>query len=238
LSDALRLSRLASGQPEIFVSIQGEGVSAGLPSVFVRLALCNLQCSWCDTRYTWDWQQHDPETETMVIQVPDLILRVQESGMRNVVISGGEPLLQQDRLVGLASALKAGGRRIEVETNGTRLPRPDLAEHVDQWNVSPKLANSGNDPGRREAPAALLWFAQQMNAYFKFVVVEPGDVEEVDSLVARYGVPLERVLLMPEGRDANTLANRSTWLVEQCLKRGYRYTPRLHVLLWGDERGR
>jgi organic radical activating enzyme len=238
LSDALRLSRLANGQPEIFVSIQGEGVSAGVPSVFVRLALCNLQCSWCDTRYTWDWQQYDAKTETIGLRVPEVIRRIQESGMRNVVITGGEPLLQQVGLVGLASALKAGGQRIEVETNGTRLPRPDLAEHVDQWNVSPKLANSGNDPGRREAPATLLWFAQQTNAYFKFVVVEPGDIGEVDALVARYGVPAVRVLLMPEGRDADALAGRAAWLVNECCKRGYRFTPRLHVLLWGDERGR
>jgi 7-cyano-7-deazaguanosine (preQ0) biosynthesis protein QueE len=235
---ALRLSRLANGQPEIFVSIQGEGISAGVPSVFVRLALCNLQCSWCDTSYTWDWAQYDPRTEIIGIQVPDVVRRVRKSGMRNVVITGGEPLLQQDRLVALVSALKADGRRLEVETNGTRVPLPDLAEYVDQWNVSPKLANSGNHPSRREAPEALRWFAQQSKAFFKFVVVEPADVDEVDALVVRYGVPVERVLLMPEGRDADTLASRSAWLVEQCCKRGYRYTTRLHVILWGDERGR
>ncbi|HET7768665.1 MAG TPA: hypothetical protein VFN74_07800 [Chloroflexota bacterium] len=94
--------------------------------------------------------------------------------------------------------------RIEVETNGTFQPRQPLAEIVDQWNVSPKLAHSGNDPADREIAAALAWFAfaAQPNAYFKFVVAEPEDVEEVGVLAVRYGLPAERVYLGRAARIA------------------------------------
>jgi organic radical activating enzyme len=125
-----------------------------------------------------------------------------------------------------------------VETNGTFMPNAELAAAIDQWNVSPKLANSGNPVEKRRVPTALAWFAAEARAVFKFVIVAPGDLAEVDELVAWFGLPAERVLLMPEGRSPNELQERSRWLVDQACRRGYRFTPRLHVLLWGDERGR
>lgn len=234
----LKLSRLPNGEPEIFASVQGEGVSAGVPSAFVRLSLCNLRCSWCDTKYTWDWERYDSKREIVTLGSDEIARRVQETGMRNVVITGGEPLLQQRALGPLAVALKGHGRRIEVETNGTMEPTALLSDLTDQWNVSPKLANSGNAPAERDVAPALRWFAARPHAYFKFVVTEPGDIDEVRQLSGRYGIPAERVLLMPEGRDAATLHRRSVWLVERCQEQGYRFTTRLHVLLWGDQRGR
>jgi 7-cyano-7-deazaguanosine (preQ0) biosynthesis protein QueE len=234
----LRLSRLASGEPEIFCSVQGEGISLGLPSVFVRLSLCNLRCSWCDTQYTWNWAQYDPKVEIIDLPIDDVLGRVQASGVRNVVITGGEPLQQQRELTPLATALKDAGHRLEVETNGTFVPNAELAAAIDQWNVSPKLANSENPIEQRRVTRALAWFAAEARAVFKFVIVEPGDLTEVDELVTRFGLPPERVLLMPEGRSSTGLQERSRWLVDQACQRGYRFTPRLHVLLWGDERGR
>lgn len=234
----LKLSRLPNGDPEIFASVQGEGISAGLPSVFVRLSLCNLRCTWCDTKYTWDWAQYDPKAEIIGVEIADIVTRVDQTELRNVVITGGEPLLQQRDLIALATSLKTTGRSIEIETNGTLQPNPTLATAVDQWNVSPKLGNSGNQLDACQVPASLEWFARQPNAYFKFVIVSSDDVEEVKGLVDRYGVIAERVLLMPEGTDPRTLTQRSSWLVERCVNLGYRYTTRLHVLLWGDQRGR
>jgi 7-carboxy-7-deazaguanine synthase len=234
----LRLSRLASGEPEIFSSVQGEGLSLGLPSVFVRLSLCNLRCSWCDTQYTWNWAQYDPKVEIIDLPIDDVLGRVQASGVRNVVITGGEPLQQQRELTPLATALKSAGHRLEVETNGTFVPNAELAAAIDQWNVSPKLANSENPIEQRRVTGPLAWFAAEARAVFKFVIVEPGDLTEVDELVTRFGLPPERVLLMPEGRSSTGLQERSRWLVDQACQRGYRFTPRLHVLLWGDERGR
>jgi len=234
----LKLSRLPSGEAEIFESIQGEGTSAGQPSVFVRLATCNLRCSWCDTAYTWDWRRYDRRREVMTVGVAEVVQRVTSFSSSNVVLTGGEPLLQDSKLAVLAAKLKARQRRIEVETNGTRVPSPGLAANVDQWNVSPKLENSGNSLGRREMPGALDWFAGQPNAFLKFVVSSPADIPEVSTLVGRYQVPAARVLLMPEARDAATLRERSSWLADACRAYGYRFSSRLHILLWGDERGR
>ena len=237
-AETLRVSRRPGGAPEIFYSLQGEGPALGTPSVFLRLALCNLVCTWCDTKYTWDWRNHDYRKEVVELTHERVQELVEGHGCRHMVITGGEPLLQQRALAPLVGSLKDRGFSFEVETNGTILPGPELAPHIDQWNVSPKLANSGNSPHRREVPRVLHAFSAMPNAYFKFVVVEPGDVEEVEALVGTYGLDRARVLLMPEGRTKRQLQDRSGWLSEVCVEKGFRFTPRLHVLLWGDERGR
>ena len=234
----LKLARLPSGEPEIFASIQGEGVSAGRPSTFVRLSLCNLACTWCDTKYTWDWASYDPAEEITRAQSAEVVERVAALGVENVVITGGEPLMQQDALADVAEALTSAGHRIEVETNGTFEPQPPLWRHIAQWNVSPKLANSGNAPGRRLLDAPLRWFAQSEDAWFKFVMDSPADLDEVEVLVNKYEVPRGRVILMPQGTSVDALDKRSGWLAEACARHGYRFSTRMHILLWGDERGR
>lgn len=234
----LKVAMMAGGGPEVFASIQGEGVSAGVPSVFLRLSLCNLRCTWCDTKYTWDWEHYQPQEQIISLDTGELVAAIVAKAARNVVITGGEPLQQRRALIPLVEALKARGRRIEVETNGTLMPNTELKVLVDQWNLSPKLANSGNPVEEREAPAALRWFATQPNAYFKFVIAEAGDLHEVRDLVARYQVPRDRVLLMPEGTEPSTILERGRWLVERCVEEGFRFTTRQHILLWGDERGR
>ena len=233
----LKVSRQSGGAPEIFHSIQGEGATIGTPSVFLRLALCNLTCTWCDTKYTWDWRNHDYKSEVMelpVQQVEEMILTYR---CHHLVITGGEPLIQQKRLAPLVGALKARGFFCEVETNGTIAPDSQLERDIDQWNVSPKLANSGNGLPLRQVPGALHAFARLPNTYFKFVVVERGDLGELRDLVQRYGLPRDRVILMPEGRTPQALRERSRWLSQVALEEGFRFTPRLHILLWGDRRG-
>ena len=158
--------------------------------------------------------------------------------MKIAVFTGGEPLLQQDELVEVASRLRESGFRIEVETNGTVLPIEAFAACVDQWNVSPKLATSGNTDRARHRPAVLQWFATRPNALLKFVITSDDDVAEVRELTEVLAIPRERVLLSPEGVDATTLAERSRWLADRCRTHGYRLGTRLHVFLWGSERGR
>lgn len=237
----MRVSRMPTGEPEIFASVQGEGVTCGLPSVFVRLGLCNERCSFCDTPYTWDWRRYDPKTEMVPLEVEEVAQRVVEragEAIRNVVLTGGEPMLQARELAALAGRLRAEGFRIEVETNGTVRPSEELANAVDQWNVSPKLASSENPRSRREIPAALEWFARDANAYWKFVVISRDDLPEIQDLVDRYRVPKERVILMPEGTDHETLSDRSRWLAGACQEKGFRLGTRLHIFLWGATRGR
>lgn len=232
----LVLSRMPSGEPEIFASIQGEGASAGTPSTFVRLAICNLRCSWCDTPYTWDWTRYDRAEQTMECGSEDVVARLKQFSPRNVVVTGGEPLVQRRELLPLVRSLKERGYRIEIETNGTIRPG-ELTALVDQWNVSPKLANSGNEGLVRIRPAVLQEFGATPGAFFKFVVQEPRDLDEVEAIIRDAGVPADRVLLMPEGRTAAELQRRSAAIAELCAERGYRFSPRLHILLWGDRRG-
>ena len=230
----LKLARIQTGEPEIFASIQGEGASIGRPSTFVRLALCNLACSWCDTKYTWDWAHF----EIVLASDVEIIERVTSLGVVNVVVSGGEPLMQQDALAAIAEQLARTGHRIEIETNGTFRPNSSLQRDISQWNVSPKLTTSGDAARLRLIDRPLEWFAQSENAWFKFVIDIPSDLEEVSEIMNKYAVPRERVILMPLGTSIEELDERSAWLADACVRRGYRFSTRMHILLWGDERGR
>ncbi|MCU1461327.1 MAG: queE [Acidimicrobiales bacterium] len=216
-------------------TFQGEGPSAGRRAGFVRVGRCPLSCSWCDTAYTWDWDRFDPAKELSRRGVDDVLAEVDAMDVDLVVITGGEPLGQRAGLSALARGLHDRGTRIEVETSGVLAPSPDVVAVVDQWNVSPKLANSGMEPARRIVPDALAAFVATGRAIFKFVVVEPADLDEIAGLVDEHR--LRPVWVMPEGTDAATLAERLRALAEPVLARGWHLTPRLHVLLWGDRRG-
>jgi organic radical activating enzyme len=249
----LKLARL-HGRPEIFFSIQGEGKSVGIPSVFVRTALCNLHCIWCDTDYTWNWkgtrfphvndakpgyQKFDKKEWIAECDIAEVATEVAAFPCRNVILTGGEPMLQQTGLVALMTALRnvSPEYRFEVETNGTMLPSPEFDAAIDQYNVSPKLENSGNVRRLREKPAAYRFFAGSPKANFKFVVAAKNDLAEVLSLIGTYGIAPEKVWLMPEGTSAKALASRRRWLVEICKQHGFRYSDRLHVQIWGAKKG-
>ncbi len=216
-------------------TLQGEGPSAGRPAGFVRLGRCNLACDWCDTKYTWDWDNYDPHQELRTEQVATIVEQLGAMGVGMVVVTGGEPLLQQRNLPPLLREAKARRWRVEVETSGTIAPllSPDL---VDQYNVSPKLANSGNSHSRPYRPDVLRSFQASGRAVFKFVAQAPSDLLQVESMVAECG--LDPVYVMPEGTDTDTVTARMQALAEPVLTRGWVLTPRLHILLWGDQRGR
>jgi organic radical activating enzyme len=235
------LSRMATGSPEIFASVQGEGFSAGLPSVFVRVAECPLRCEWCDTKYTWDWDHYDRAKETIEFPLDAVLVRVLELAgdhIRNVVLTGGEPLLHQADLAALAEQLRLRGFKIEIETSGVIEPTAELAAVVDQWNVSPKLETSGNKKSARLRTGPLTRFAAMANATFKFVVCEERDLDEIESIAKTFALPRARIILMPEATDPAKLQASSHWLVPLCQERGLRFGTRLHVMLWGSDRGR
>jgi 7-carboxy-7-deazaguanine synthase len=215
-------------------TLQGEGPSAGRRAGFVRLGRCSLNCSWCDTPYSWDWKRYDPTVELRELSVGEVAASIRAMDVPTVVVTGGEPLLQQRAVVQLLQLLP--GLEVEVETNGIHAPEPELVEHVDRFNVSPKLANAGIERSRRYKPEVLRSFQATGKAVFKFVACEPADLEEIDAVVAE--CDLTDVWVMPEGTDAPTLVARARRLADAVLGRGWQLTPRLHILLWGDERGR
>jgi organic radical activating enzyme len=222
---------------EVFSSLQGEGPSAGAPALFVRLALCNLRCAWCDTRYTWDFERYDYDREVKIVSLSELGQQIRDSGESRVIFTGGEPLLQQRALVKLIETLP-DSLTLEVETNGTLEPEPALAARVDQWNVSPKLAHAGDPESRRIRQDALLSLRRTERAFLKFVLRREEDLAEVDALIQALAWPRERVLLMPEASTAEEHSARAGLVAELCQRRGFRFSPRLHVSLWGGARGR
>lgn len=243
---------------EIFLSVQGEGRSQGVPSVFVRASLCNLHCVWCDTDYTWNWTgtpfaherdgeagyaKFDKSAEIVEMTTSAIADAVRAFYCRNVILTGGEPLLQQAGFVEVMLALRgdedsAGERyHFEVETNGTLLPSDAFDACVDQYNVSPKLANAAMDESLRLKADALRFFSSSQKAWFKFVVDSEADVSEVLAIVDTNKVDPARVHLMPQGRTANALIARRTWVQRQCSEHGFAFSDRLHVHEFGDRRG-
>jgi organic radical activating enzyme len=249
----MKLAKLGDG-PEIFHTIQGEGVSTGAPAVFIRATRCNLHCHWCDTDHTWNFKgtpwphekdaipgytKHDRAEVTYEIQPEEAARHILAYPCDRTVITGGEPLLQEKAFLEMIGLIRATNpaHQFEVETNGTRVPSAEFAAAVNQFNVSPKLSNSGMPETLRLQPAALAWFAAQPKAWFKFVVSEPGDMAEIEALITTHSIPRFRVLLMPEGRTAAELDRSAAWLAEVCRDHGFRFCDRLHVRIWGDKRG-
>ena len=249
----MKLARLDGG-PEIFYTLQGEGKSLGKPSIFIRTSLCNLHCIWCDTDYTWNWEgtrfkhlyddqpgyaKYKKKDWIEEVSIQDTADLLQDFDCKNIVLTGGEPLLQQDELAQLCRLLKERDGRywIEIETNGTLLPVADLDRHIDQYNVSPKLANSNNPTKLRIKPPVLHFFSKSNKAFFKFVIDSETDLEEVLAIITSYAIPKDRVYLMPQGVTADQLDEKRKWLVEVCKGNGFNYTDRLHIHIWGSKRG-
>jgi organic radical activating enzyme len=231
----LTLATITPGEPEIFASIQGEGPSAGESCAFVRLSRCNLACSWCDTAYTWRFTEFDRKANQVTLSEAETAARIAALGQDRLVITGGEPLLQGAALARMAALLT--GHRIEIETNGTVAPHPELDPLVSQYNVSPKLKHSGNHADLALISERIETWTREPKAYFKFVISAPDDLSEVLDLQARYAIPAERIFLMPEGRDSATLRARQEWLEPLCASHGFAFSDRLHIHRYGDTRG-
>ena len=232
----LKLSGCPDGRPEIFYSVQGEGVNTGKPAIFLRLALCNLACIWCDTKYTWDWKQYDPDKQIKEMSLEEIVREILRYSCGYLVVTGGEPMLQQKQLVPLLQRLKTKDFYIEIETNGTIIPIAVLVNLVDHWSISPKLSNSGNSSSSREILEVYEFFNKLPNSHFKYVIENKGDFTELQSIISKYNLDSEKIILMPEAQNREMLLRKSRWLVELCKNRGYMFSTRLQILLWGNKR--
>ena len=224
-----------------FYTLQGEGISMGEPAVFLRLHRCNLQCVWCDTPYTWKESDERYWTESKDLTIKESADMIRNTwGAENpaiqkrAVITGGEPLLQQKRILELADELGPDWK-LEVETNGTVPPSDDLIGRV-QFNCSPKIANSENAFRARVRPEAIKKLVQG-DAWFKFVVTKPEELDEIErDYIKGCGVPADRVILMPEGTDQNAIWQHAQQVAEYAKVKGYRMLGRMQVDVWGSQR--
>ena len=226
---------------ELFFSIQGEGELTGVPSVFVRTSGCNLRCRWCDTKYA-SWK---PEGENVTIN--DLLDKVCSYPARHVVISGGEPMIAKG-IEEFTRLLKESGKHITIETAGTIAPN---GIQCDLASLSPKLSDSTPKEGdinkewidRHESKRLdyniLSEWVNSYNFQLKFVVSKEEEIKEIQNVISRIEGKIipEKVLLMPEGIDPDTLRSRYDLLIDLCKENGYRLCHRLHIDLFGNTPG-
>ena len=226
---------------ELFYSIQGEGKLLGVPSVFVRASGCNLRCVWCDTPYA-SW---DPEGEDLSVE--EIVRGVAAFESKHVVLTGGEPMIMPE-ITDLTRELKRRVRdvHITIETAAT-VWKP---VEVDLASLSPKLANStpwereggrfaqAHEKQRINVEVIQKFIDESPDFQLKLVVSSQDDLREIETVLERVKKwrPSD-VLLMPEGIDAGTLRDRAAWIADVCKRTGFRYSPRLHVELYGNKRG-
>lgn len=221
-------------------TIQGEGPASGRVADFLRFGGCNLSCSWCDSAYTWDSSQFNLR-EQITMMTADEVLEASPSTAPIMVVTGGEPLLNQHHpaFVDVLAGLVARGQEVHIETNGTLPPLPSIREHVTLFIVSPKLLHAGLHK-RSQSPALNKGWADlhgTINAHLKIVVQTPEDIAAAAQIAQDHNWPRERVWVMPEGTTPEVLNHRWPMVCTEAARLGINATHRLHVLAWNDERG-
>lgn len=229
---------------EIFYSLQGEGFLAGVPSVFVRLAGCPLQCRWCDTKYAWDQKAGED------YNISDIVKTVlckespeQQWPCKFIVITGGEPMINPD-LPHLVRQLKTAGKHITVETAGIAYI-PEMP--CDLMSISPKLSNSAPDDAKASAAhkdsrldiAVLQELVGNYEYQLKFVVDSQDDLPEIRQTIEKIGsVNPEKVMLMPQAATRDELFTKSPMVAQMCKQTGFTFSQRLQILLWNNQKGK
>jgi 7-carboxy-7-deazaguanine synthase len=222
---------------EIFESIQGEGNCAGASSLFVRFGRCNLACSWCDSKFTW--RKNDSGKVMTADEIRHLI---EKSSASNVIFTGGEPTLYKlDKLV-------VPNKKFHVETNGTIIPiqpldiilpdktpfhRVAMSEGIIKnfnWVISPKMKNAGE----KLNDEAMQFWAKKDWGIFKFIIQNKTDLLELEQVLEKYQIAKKRVFIGLEGCTAESQIRPE--LVDFIVEMGYNFSPRLHVVLWGNKR--
>lgn len=240
-----RVDKLKVSGDGVFATLQGEGVTAGKPAVFLRLQLCNLACGknggWkCDTGYTWDRDREEYWKEPEDWGYKETAQRIEEAwsgkfgnlDARRVVITGGEPMLQQGKIAELLEDLP--GWSVEIETNGTIVPLPALSDC--QINCSPKLSNSGNERRKRYKPEVLKHINSLPNSWFKFVVTGTQGFEEIETIVEECGIDSKKILIMPEGQTTQEVEHHAEMVRDEALRRDLKLINRNQFIWFGPKR--
>ncbi len=249
-------------------TVQGEGKLAGTPSLFIRLASCNLRCIWqmedgslckCDTSYA----SFHPD-DKKIWDVNEIVSTVRNNigNMNHVVITGGEPLLQKKGVRVLCKKLKEEiGVHITIESNGTLFDE-ELSQWVDLFSISPKLSNSvpsaeklkfyGEDENgssryhheiRRNITALQSYINTVNNSdkelQLKFVVGKAADEAEIvnDYLKQLSEYNQQDIMLMPLGATHDQLAKSTPIVLKMCIENGWKFSPRIHIDIFGSKQG-
>lgn len=240
---------------EYFYSIQGEGISMGYPSFFLRLAGCNLMCggqgtqhdklrhngaTWrCDTIETWMKGKSYGITQLIEVLNKQMFFDHLQAGS-HLIITGGEPLLQQRSIVAFLEVLQdvfGIVPFVEVETNGTFLPSTEFITRVQQWNISPKLGNSGMHYQNRINKKALVALNSISTSVFKFVISNEYDWLEAKDIILTHELDWNKVWLMPAASNIEELKRNSEIVAQICLLNNVKFSSRLQVAIWNETVG-
>ncbi|HEY1013304.1 MAG TPA: 7-carboxy-7-deazaguanine synthase QueE [Herpetosiphonaceae bacterium] len=224
---------------EIYRSVQGEGTLMGVPTTFVRFFACNLRCTFCDTKYSWSVREGGTWES---LPIPKIAERIGAQGARHVVLTGGEPMLQR-HLPELAAVLRERGHHLTVETNAT-IYRPELADLINLWSLSPKLKGAGTGALRLK-PLRQFMDGAASGQQWKFVITGDDDLDQLHGFLSEHPVFSERQLIViwqPEGRWAEQNYGAALeWLAERAQAERWRpfnvrVLPQMHVIIWGKRR--
>jgi 7-carboxy-7-deazaguanine synthase len=224
-----------------FDTIQGEGINIGKPAAFLRLQDCTLNCVWCDT--TEVWREGNPYTHRELMEkiaavgLDSKLLR----GGQHLVVTGGSPLKQQRQLIRFFEEFQSYfgfTPYVEIENECVLRPLPQLKQYIACWNNSPKLSNSGNSNIARYKPAIIHETASLENSWFKFVISDETDWEEIQSdFIDACLISKKQIILMPEGADRNELILNQQMAVDMAVTHNVRYCSREHIILWDKKTG-
>jgi organic radical activating enzyme len=223
---------------ETFQSFQGEGATVGKRAVFLRMQFCKLACSFCDTLEVWKKGKAYTEDDLLKLFRNEGYLSALHTGA-HLILTGGDPMMQQDALAGFIIRLKAEGavNHIEVETEGVIMPEAALSQHIMLWNVSPKLANSGMKESARYKPEVLRLHAKYLRSIFKFPVEKQTDLVEIKHIISECHIAHEQVYLMPVCDTRKSFETRAAYIAELAQKEGFNFSPRLHLTIWNKAVG-
>jgi 7-carboxy-7-deazaguanine synthase len=206
---------------EIFLSLQGEARSAGLPTVFVRLTGCPLRCQYCDTAYAFHGGQW--------FDIPEIVAQVRAYGVPHVCVTGGEPLAQK-RCIDLLNALLDEGLSVSLETSGA-IDISDVDRRVSRI-VDIKTPDSAES-------ARNLWSnIEQLTEHdqLKLVICSRADYDWAKAQLIERGLSERCEVLFSPSFGQVSARDLADWIVADRLK--VRFQMQLHKQLWGEEQGR
>lgn len=217
-----------------YFAIQGEGKNIGKPLIIVRLSGCNLRCTWCDSKYTWD-----EKDSSLSFEIDEFIKYLQKFNTKNIthiLFTGGEPTLQKEALIPLLNNLKSH-YTFEIETNGTLKVNSNFIDLFSLYNVSLKLENANNQDLKSVNDKSILELIKHQNVIFKFVIGSKSDIQNVKEIQNKYKISANKIYLMPEGITEKEIQEKSKMIIPYCLDLHYNFTTRLHILVYGNKRG-
>lgn len=222
-------------------TLQGEGVNIGVPSTFIRLTNCTLNCTWCDSTEVWRKGYKYNFEEILKLMESDGVID-DIANNHHLVWTGGSPMLQQKQIL---EFLRTFGKRYfalptcEIENEGTIMPLDELRHVIHYWNNSLKLSNSGMRKEVRYKPEVikkLSSFGDQST--FKFVVSSESDWKEIEEdFLASKLIYKNQIILMPCGQNQDELSKVRETVANMCIEHSVRFSDRLHVTLWNLKTG-